>query len=105
MRSTLKWILTLALVLLFITLIGGLSIRYAGLVLYWQDSLKQARTGLFIWRLCLYGMTAGLWLSLERRRGKQIQAYLPALRRMAGLSAILLVLCELSNALHGEALQ
>lgn len=67
MRRRVKNILTLILVLLLVAAITGLSVRFAGQTLYWRETLKQARIALLIWRLCLYGLMAGLWLSLRRR--------------------------------------
>ncbi|MDN8554940.1 hypothetical protein [Citrobacter werkmanii] len=101
MQNALKHLLTGVLILFFIAIIAGLAIRFAGLAVHWQETLKQARTALFIWRLCLYGLMAGLWLSLLQRWKKQKSTHLPALRKMAGWSVVLLALGELSNALQG----
>ncbi len=101
MRNALKHLLTGVLMLLFIAIIAGLAIRFAGLAVHWQDTLKQARTALFLWRLCLYGLMAGLWLSLQKSWKKQTSTQLPALRRITCWSIILLALGELSNALQG----
>lgn len=101
MRNALKHLLTGVLILLFFAIIAGLAIRFAGLALNWQTTLKQARTALFVWRLCLYGLMAGLWLSLQKRWKKETPTHLPALRKMTGWSVVLLALGEFSNALQG----
>lgn len=101
MRNALKHLLTGILILLFIAIIAGLAIRFAGLAVHWQETLKQARTALFVWRLCLYGLMAGLWLSLQKCWKKQTSTPPPALRKMTGWSVVLLALGEFSNALQG----
>lgn len=100
MRRRVKNILTLIPALLVVAAIAGLSVRFAGQTLHWRETLKQARVALLIWRLCLYSLMAGLWLSLRQRWLKQAPARLPALNRMVVWSLVLLLLGEISNGLQ-----
>ncbi|EBE3721540.1 hypothetical protein B4R02_21695 [Salmonella enterica] len=77
-----------------------LLVQFSAPVLNLQLSLWRGRWLLLIWRLVLYGLTAGLWFTLSSRLQQHNPAAFHHLKRAAGWSLLLLVAGEISNILQ-----
>ncbi|EAS1759875.1 hypothetical protein BH012_20575 [Salmonella enterica] len=100
----LKKLLFVSLITTMVVVVIWLSVRFSGPALHWQSVLKQAQTGLLIWRLCLYAAIAGCGWGLRRRLLTRYPALLPHLTRLACWSLAILVLNEISNVLQWRAM-
>ncbi|EHB3782789.1 hypothetical protein JXE69_000368 [Salmonella enterica subsp. houtenae serovar 17:z29:-] len=98
--SRLKPVLIAVCALTGIIIITGLTLRFASPAISLQHTLYQARYGLLVWRLCLYGAGVIFGFSLYRRLPEQCR---PRLIRIAGWALLLLVVSEASNLLQQGA--
>lgn len=83
MRMLVNKILCYSLLLLMIAGVIGFSLRFSGSAIHWQTTLTQVRSGLLVWRLCLYSAIVLIGFSLRRRLQARYPQHLPHFKRLA----------------------